>query len=129
MSDGDHVDAGQGWAPAPSGRPTAACSDGSRDGSTATGLVLAVAHQGQQRHRAELVDVAGTDVRVLPYLQLAGRFGLSGINIINDPAAMAYRDETPQLGVTYSYRIGAVTPTGQEVSVTSRPSPPASSSR
>jgi YVTN family beta-propeller protein len=37
------------------------------------------------------------------------------INILNAPPTLAYRDETPQLGVSYQYRIGGVTAAGAEV--------------
>jgi len=37
------------------------------------------------------------------------------INILQDGASVQYRDETGQLGVSYTYRIGGVTAGGQEV--------------
>ena len=37
------------------------------------------------------------------------------INIVQDGASVQYRDETGQLGVSYTYRIGGVTAGGQEV--------------
>jgi hypothetical protein len=40
---------------------------------------------------------------------------LSVINILNDATAAQYRDETGILGVSYTYRVGGVTPGGTEV--------------
>jgi DNA-binding beta-propeller fold protein YncE len=44
-----------------------------------------------------------------------GTSALAVINILQDPTAATYRDESGQLGVSYSYQIGGITSTGQEV--------------
>jgi hypothetical protein len=91
-------------------------SDGSADGSLSTGVVLAPLTKDGSGINLSWSTPAGvtfSSYRVYS-AQTSGSFQV--INIINTAATTTYRDETVRLGVSYAYRIGAVTSTGQEVS-------------
>ena len=62
------------------------------------------------------VDATGgpfTSYQIYRALGTAGSFAI--IDILNAPPALTYRDETPQLGQVYRYRVGGLTAVGQEV--------------
>jgi YVTN family beta-propeller protein len=91
-------------------------SDGSRDGGTGAGVVLDPLTKDGSGINLSWSTTSGATFSSYRVYSAQASSAFQVINIINDPATTAYRDTTPRLGVAYSYRIGAVTSTGQEVS-------------
>src|SRR5581483_8908735 len=109
---GPDSDAGTGGV-GPDGATT---SDASSDSGTIGGIVLApLTKDGGGVYLSWSIPAGATFTSYRVYSAPASS-AYQVINIINSPATTTYRDTTPRLGVMYSYRIGAVTPTGQEIS-------------
>jgi hypothetical protein len=117
MSDAATSTSGQDSGAGPIGSPDGGMtSDGSRDGGTGAGVVLDPLTKDGSGINLSWSTTSGATFSSYRVYSAQASSAFQVINIINDPATTAYRDTTPRLGVAYSYRIGAVTSTGQEVS-------------